>query len=204
MNHTSRTFFKSVLTLLFLACFLGGVTHSTAKNKSLPERDSAAPNLSGYKTWTKVNPKPELIPSPIAKLCNMPPPKLVEREKNNPHNEKYLTVYVNQTGKHAMLQEVKPHFPLGSVVVKEKLPTAESTTPELLTVMVKREAGFNPECGDWEFFVFDGKGSQVQGRGKIETCQTCHRLQKEEDFLYRWRYLPREVRQRLRPGAAAE
>ena len=24
--------------------------------------------------------------------------------------------------------------------------------------MVKREKGFNPDCGDWEFIVFDGTG----------------------------------------------
>ena len=45
------------------------------------------------------------------------------------------------------------------------LPSKESTSPELLTVMIKREAGFNSDNGDWEYMSLDGTGSEVQVRG---------------------------------------
>jgi len=96
-----------------------------------------------------------------------------------------------------MMEEQSPHFPQGSVIVKQKLPTKDSTSPELLTVMIKREAGFNPENGDWEYMAVDGAGKQVLARGKLENCQACHTTVKDVDFVYR-SYLPSRVRENLR------
>lgn len=96
-----------------------------------------------------------------------------------------------------MMEEKTPHFPQGSIVVKEKLTTSKSTTPELLTVMVKREPGYNPNSGDWEYMVFDGSGKRVQARGKLENCQSCHMSDQDTDYVSR-AYLPIEVRIRLK------
>lgn len=66
-------------------------------------------------------------------------------------------------------------FPVGTVLTKEKFGNPQGTgTPELLTVMVKREKGYNPACFDWEFLVVEGSGKKVQERGKLERCQGCH------------------------------
>ena len=62
----------------------------------------------------------------------------------NPHADKFITVYVNDLGKQAMMEMRNPDFPKGSVIVKEKLTNQSSAGPELLTVMIKRETGFNP------------------------------------------------------------
>jgi Cytochrome P460 len=58
-----------------------------------------------------------------------------------------------------------------------------------MTAMVKREAGFNPESGDWEFFVVNGAGTRVQASGRLENCMACHAGQKDSDYTFRT-YLP--------------
>lgn len=64
---------------------------------------------------------------------------------------------------------------MGTVLVKEKFDNPKGIgTPELLTVMVKREKGYNPACYDWEFLVLDGKAERVLERGKLARCQSCH------------------------------
>jgi len=148
--------------------------------------------ISGYKKWTRVNPKPTQVPAQVAQLCA---PAFAPV---SPHaSDKYITVYVNDIGRHAMMEEKTPHFPQGSVVVKEKLTNFKSTTPELLTVMVKRERGYNPESGDWEYMIIDGNGLSVKERGKLENCQSCHLVDKSTDYVSR-NYLPAEVAKQLK------
>ena len=151
--------------------------------------------IADYRHWTRVNPKPELVAAFNATACAAP---MVTAAPGSPHGPgKYITVYVNETGRHAMMEEQSPRFPQGSIVVKEKLTTAESATPELLTVMYKREAGFNPDSGDWEYLVFDGAGKSIQARGKLENCQACHKMDQESDYISR-SYLPFDLRKRLK------
>jgi len=148
--------------------------------------------ISGYKKWTRVNPKPTQVPAQVSQLC------APAFGPVSPHaSDKYITVYVNEIGRHAMMEEKTPHFPQGSVIVKEKLTNLKSTTPELLTVMVKRERGYNPESGDWEYIIIDGNGLSVKERGKLENCQSCHLVDKSTDYVSR-NYLPAEVAKQLK------
>ncbi len=143
--------------------------------------------IAGYRAWSKVNPEPQLMPDPVAQLCAAvvsPTGVNVDGEKN-PHRHKYLTVYVNEVGRTAMLEKKLPTFSPGSVIVKEKLPEKSSQAPELLTVMIKREKGFNPTSGDWEYLVLDGAGTRVQARGKLESCQACHSARPKTDYVFR-------------------
>jgi hypothetical protein len=149
--------------------------------------------IAGYKQWMRVNPEPKLVPDRVAQLCA----PAYAPALSSPHKDKYITVYVNEVGRHAMMEERTPHFPQGSVIVKEKLTTSKSTTPELLTVMVKRERGYNPESGDWEYMVVDGKGLTIQERGKLANCQSCHLMDKNTDYVSR-AYLPVEVAKQLK------
>jgi hypothetical protein len=148
--------------------------------------------ISGYRKWTRVNPKPTQVSAQVAALCA---PAFAPQ---SPHgSDKYITVYVNEIGRHAMMEEKTPHFPQGSVIVKEKLTNLKSTTPELLTVMVKRERGYNPDSGDWEYMIVEGNGLTVQERGKLENCQSCHLVDKSTDYVSR-NYLPVEIAKQLK------
>jgi hypothetical protein len=89
------------------------------------------------------------------------------RQEPSPHLHKYISVFVNPVGREQMMTKQTPEFPVGSMIVKEKLATADSTTPELLTAMIKRAPGYNPEGGDWEYLVLDGTASKIVERGKL-------------------------------------
>jgi len=152
--------------------------------------------IAGYRNWTLVNPEPVKMLAPVAILCAPVTQVMADGEKGNPHRDKFISVYVNDVGKRAMLIELQPHFPKGSIIVKQKLTTKSATDPELLTVMIKRDAEFDPSNGDWEYMVFDGTGKTVQAQGKLENCQSCHLRVKDTDYVNRT-YLPKDVRQKL-------
>ncbi len=156
-----------------------------------------APEIAGYKKWKVVNEKPYFVPMPEFTLCAsssaLPPvnnkiqvgPSPNEWRGHHPSTlGKYIRVLVNDKGKTAMFAK-NPQFPVGSVVVKEKLPDAKSHTPELLTVMIKREAGFDRAKGDWEYLVADGKGQKAFERGKLQNCQACHLARPNSDYVFR-------------------
>ena len=197
-----RIVLAAICLLLFLSA---GLAFTLRSRYQAPPRMAAlleiqppgSEMIAGYRHWTRVNPEPTLVVAQNAAACAM----LVSSPTaapGSPHGpDKYITVYVNDIGRHAMLEEESPHFPQGSIVIKEKLTTAKSTKPELLTVMLKRESGFNPESGDWEYLVFDGSGQSIQQRGKLENCQTCHKLDESTDYISR-SYLPFEARRRLK------
>ena len=188
---------SSVCLLVLIGSF---VSHFTTRSFSSPELHRAAPvgklvkEIAGYRGWSKVNTEPQLMPDRTAVLCAAPS---LSGGPKNPHLNKYVTVYVNDIGRNAMLAQLKPNFPEGSVIVKEKLPDKASQAPELLTVMIKRERGFNPTSGDWEYMVVDGTGTTVAARGKLENCQSCHIGQPGTDYVFRT-YLPSEVQNKLK------
>jgi hypothetical protein len=158
----------------------------------LPAPGNSVREIAGYRDWFKVNPTPEVMQSRTAFLCAAPTGGNRIYGPDNPHHEKYITVYVNPVGRPAMMEQAKPSFPEGSVIVKEKLQDKSSQTPELLTVMIKRAKGFNNENGDWEYMVVDGSGTKVEAQGKLEKCQGCHQANPQKDYVFRT-YLPREV-----------
>src|SRR5215470_871378 len=71
--------------------------------------------IAGYKHWTQVNPEPQVVFSRIAIQCSTPTPGQVSLEKENPHRDKFVVVYVNDIGRSAMMEQKRPVFPEGSV-----------------------------------------------------------------------------------------
>jgi hypothetical protein len=165
--------------------------------------------LSKYRTWTLVNPEPVMMDRITSQLCAMPThgARVVRAPDPNrnkfrynpvdPHQNKFISVYVNENGREAMMTRLSPEFPQGSLIVKEKLGSKESRTPELLTVMLKREKGYNPKSGDWEYMVVDGAASQIVERGRLSSCNVCHIAYSSTDYVTR-QYLPHEVRTKLK------
>jgi hypothetical protein len=166
---------------------------------SLPmvEKPADGDFISGYRNWTSVNKDPQVVASHIAVQCSMPTAAERSLEDHNPHRDKFVVVYVNPLGRAAMMKQKWPRFPEGSVIVKEKLSTKESARPELLTVMKKREPGYDPQKGDWEYFVFDGTGREMKASGKLENCQGCHLADKSTDYVSR-RYIPYDTWQKMK------
>jgi hypothetical protein len=83
-----------------------------------------------------------------------------------------------------MLSKGPAKFPAGSIIVREKLSKEGDDRPELLAVMIKRAAGFNPAGGDWEFLTVDGQVSKIRERQKKGSCLDCHSSQRDADFVF--------------------
>jgi len=62
---------------------------------------------------------------------------------------------------------------------------ADDAAPELITVMVKREKGFSPGSGDWEYFVLSGDAAKIKKHETIGSCSKCHAQAAATDFVFR-------------------
>ena len=199
------------IKVVFLATFLilGFIGFSFPTRSEMQKLDSSQVSakmveelnfVKDYKNWTKVSKNNSRMDSVTAVACaaiiREIPIKGSDIEKS-PHHNKYINVYINAIGKSEMLTKKKPKFPVGTVIVKEKLDSPNSQTPELLTVMVKRKKGFNPKIGDWEFMTLDGEAKTITSRGKLESCQACHLEYKRNDYVTRI-YLSDEIKQKLK------
>ncbi|MGV3615508.1 MAG: cytochrome P460 family protein [Fimbriimonas sp.] len=153
-----------------------------------------------YRTWIAITPSPVNMEPQLALLCRGPS----EWDSNpaNPHVPKVFRVFVNPVGERAfrVIQDrsAEPpkgfRFPVGTIVVKEKFSKSQTdggflaklkpgAKPELLTVMIKREKGFSPANGDWEYQVMDRAMTRVETR-KVQPCQNCHQAKKSSDFVF--------------------
>ena len=92
-------------------------------------------------------------------------------------------VYMNDLARQATFSKNRRIYPVGSIIVREKLLTESATSPDVLTVMAKRAEGFNPAANDWEFLVVDPDAMKIKQREKTGACQQCHSSQKDRDFV---------------------
>ena len=98
--------------------------------------------------------------------------------------QSFGVVYANAPARGPFGSLESQTFPVGSIIVREKLASADSETPQLLAVMLKRAPGFNPPAGDWEFLLVNGDASKVIERQKKGSCLDCHASQRERDLVY--------------------
>jgi len=85
---------------------------------------------------------------------------------------------------------VNGKFPTGTLVVKQ------STSPagmNEITAMVKRGNNFNPNAGDWEFFMLtptgtiatDANGGVMRGANLMDgMCAGCHKGASAKDYIF--------------------
>jgi Cytochrome P460 len=104
---------------------------------------------------------------------NAPSPFLGPAHQGN--NPEYArAIYSNEAGK------VEGDYPVGTIFVKETFTyddQGDHVFPEAMGLLglVKREAGFDTEGGDWEFFVIDPADlSTIDSGANIGSCKGCH------------------------------
>ena len=83
-----------------------------------------------------------------------------------------------------MLSAQSPPFPVGSIIVCEKLSSTSAEIPEMLAVLAKRRKGFNPKGNDWEFLVVSGDGKKIEKREKTGACLECHASRSQNDLVF--------------------
>ena len=141
--------------------------------------------IKNYKTWSCINAQAVHMDPIAATLCRGPMP----HELPSVHLDRWIRVYANKVAGTMLVSGKQGTFPVGSVIVKEKLKRATDTQPELLTVMRKREKGYNTACGDWEFSVYSSASLRPETEGKIESCMRCHNKSEVwSDHIFRYPY----------------
>ena len=131
----------------------------------------------------RVTPKPFDMDRATATRCNI---DAVLSAKND-HGGSLFHVFANEA---AALPIFDPwgKFPEDSIILKEKISRKGASTT-LFTGMLKREKGYNPELGDWEFFTVDGAAAKIAERGKMERCAKCHVDFPKGDYITRYNYI---------------
>lgn len=161
-----------------------------------PETDAAVlAGLADYTDWQLVNPVRFRQRERITELCIFRPEDWQRCNRESEHvfsSHAGIHVFVNPLAEAPMLTQSQPRFPEGSIIVKQKWHAAEQATPELLTVMIKREDGYNPDVGDWEFLALSGDAARIDARGRLGSCQECHIPRADTDFVIR-SYLPEDI-----------
>ena len=176
---------RSIMPWLGKALFLGGAVGIAVI--SIAVRQDKPPTtlelVKDYANWTKANVVPIRLSTSLDMLCRgISNDERKGYQKTAIHFDRYMTVYVNPTGEKAM--QKGGVFPVGSIIVKEKRDS--KTGPVVLsTVMIKREKGYNPACGDWQFAALNSDATKTDGDGKLDSCMKCHKDQSKKDFVYR-------------------
>ena len=148
---------------------------------------------TSYKRLELMTPEPVTI-EPFSLLladCRGPAPEEVKNglAKFGPHSLMSINVYMNASAASAYAH-LNQGYPVGSVVVKEKrarwanlsTPMAGINPHDGVGGMVKREPGYDPAHGDWEYFY--GESPQTLISGKISNCVECHSQASGRDYVF--------------------
>jgi len=98
----------------------------------------------------------------------------------------FREVYVNEAGRVVALGDSSPPFPAGTILVKESHKAdGNGAKGDLanLTIMVKREAGYDAANGNWEY-VMTTPAKSVRMQGKLGMCINCHAAAESSDFVF--------------------
>ena len=130
--------------------------------------------LSGYESWVKVN--PETITGDATGTLG-----------RNVHQGStgFRDVYVNTSGAAVANGDSSGPFPVGSILVKNSFKDDGGQMGDLadITVMIKREAGYDPDNGDWEYMMLSDT-MQVRAQGAINNCIACHTAAAANDYAF--------------------
>jgi len=181
---------KRALSLLSAIFLLGcGTSQPGAKDEPVeqsPPPRPVDPPVIDFATWPKANEKPYHVKPVIAAACAAPSPSA--HRSRGPHDQPSIIVRTNTEAFEAF-RALKP-LPVGSVVVKEKHKGDTVTgPPDEYTAMIKKEPGYDPEHGDWEYLYVVSRPAKTITRGKLGSCIDCHVERKDQDYLFRT-YLP--------------
>ncbi|WP_309714663.1 cytochrome P460 family protein [Armatimonas sp.] len=179
------------LLSLALALALGITLGVFFSRRSSPTTEEITPEkvVSAYARYTCLTPPNYQVDNGLLMLCRGANPEDVKRAEADTGPHAYSEVRVLVDFKAALaLKADTGTFPIGAVVVKEKVarqyPYLKDAPrrPNSVTGMIKRAPGYDPQNGDWEYFIQEA-GAPLE-KGKISTCIGCHTKAPGPDHLF--------------------
>lgn len=130
--------------------------------------------FSGYEAWTKVNAEP-ITGDRTGTLGR----NIHEGEAG------FRDVFVNPVGQAVATGAQDGPYPVGTIVVKNSYAGDNGQIGDLsgVTVMVKRDAGYDSENGDWEYVNLSAD-LDVKGQGLLNGCISCHSAAADRDYIF--------------------
>ncbi|HKE49702.1 MAG TPA: cytochrome P460 family protein [Rhodanobacteraceae bacterium] len=149
-----------------------------SSNAETREQLSAKWVAAHYETLQLVTPRPFPVDPFIAAACTSqvkPAPSF-----SGPHAGSAISIYVNELARSALTEQSS--FQSGSVIVKLKHGDAhDAHRTEAIGGMIKRDPGYDPAGGDWEFFYMeDGRLAS----GTLPECSACHAKATKRDRVF--------------------
>lgn len=151
--------------------------------------EPVGPEHAGYRSWQATTAEPYVMLD--AADCRAPSAPL------GPHGARYIRVFVNGPGRE-VVGTAKP-YPVGSVIVKEKLLKKDDAKPSELGIMITRESGW-----EYKFIGADARLAAVSssadgnsnaerdgivgedsivGRDSVKNCASCHRRARHDSVF---------------------
>ncbi|BCU75361.1 hypothetical protein llg_00760 [Luteolibacter sp. LG18] len=134
----------------------------------------------------RATPQPVDMPPAVSQLCRPPAPQTPSL-----HEKATFHVFANPPAVQPLFDPWGT-FPEGSLLLKEKF-NRETHRTELFTGMWKRELGYFPEAGDWEFFTVNADASKLESRGKLPACASCHEDLQKGDHVSKKYIIPAQL-----------
>ena len=155
---------------------------------ALATSDPAPVEPTTFSAWPSVTEHPVPVGSYLWILCRPPTLEearaLKEEEKlHGPHAGYSIVVRVSPEAVAAF--RAGDRLPLGAVVIKEKYADRQASGPlREYAVMVKRDPGYDPAGGDWEYAYVTLAPKRAVKRGRLAACAGCHASARQRDFLF--------------------
>jgi hypothetical protein len=128
-----------------------------------------------YLGWTKRTEVPVNISTEIFTLCRGPTAAEQAFVESEHGDDLYLLDWLNVEAASGFEAAAAKPFPAGAAIVKEKLVrTGDDYELVALGIMVKRDAGFDPPRGDWEFGYWNADSGMGSGAEENAYCGGCH------------------------------
>lgn len=168
----------TVLVPALLACSLlsmmgeSAETEPTAPQNTSPDVEAA---IAEYETWTRLNEEPYNVSAGLWALCTLPSQEQ-EAYLASPHAEFYINIYVNELGLPFMEDDTGRNFPVGTIIIKEKVATLDDEARNELGIMVKEASG-------WEYSYWDD-GTLYQDPNDVAHCLECHSAEAGGDSVF--------------------
>lgn len=136
-----------------------------------------------YKSFPRLTREPRMVSRKLAMLCIAPPPEAYEkdREQYGPHSMARVHVYANPPAAPEMTKTAR-RFPVGAIIVKEKLAMTDNATVLGIGAMQKMPPGYDPAGGDWKYLYSERPGQLAEGR--LDNCRACHMRAQARDHVY--------------------
>jgi hypothetical protein len=173
-----RLFVWAVVILLILNVLVGCASGAG------PAAPDPMAEIEGYERWETLTDAPRDVSSFILTMCAMPSPEQMAFAESEHGQSRKVWDYVNEKGLTVIRQDGERTFPAGSIIVKEKFAIGDTDEPTALGIMIKREAGFNPDGGDWEFLYWDKDEGLMHDSDYDNHCQSCHEQASTTDFVF--------------------